>query len=508
MKILLFLVIIFLLIFSQEIRFRDVARELGINVSGGLGACCAFFDYNNDDYLDILFNPGERIYLFRNNYGINFTNVTDSAGLNNYEFRNLVIGDYNNDDYLDILANSHRGDCYLFRNNGDGTFTEVASSLGLPSNGSYRSIFLDYDLNGFLDVLIIGSEASYLYRQENNRFQRVHTFINGNTGIAFDYNNDFYPDIYIGRNGENKLYKNINGDTFIDVTNIAGVGNTGNTQGVVAGDFDNDGDLDIYLTNIGDDALNCLYVNQNNGTFINRTSFYGVGDVGDGRTCDIIDFNNDRLFDIFTTNHVYPNRLYRNMGYSAPFYNVAGLVNIASPQDIFAASWGDFDNDGDLDAFLVGHFGSGYALMRDSGGNYYHYLKVKLIGRESNRVGIGAKIYLFKNDTTQMIELSGGSGQNGHNPLIAHFGLGNNNSFDSLIVLWPRGKRNRILSLRADTLLMIIEPLTEIKDKVKLEKKEKMIGIYDVSGKKINNINKKGIYFILKGDGRKKLIRR
>lgn len=499
--------LIFLVIFAQEIRFQEVARELGINVPGGLGACCAFFDYNNDDYLDIIFNAGNRVYLFRNNLGLNFVDVTDSAGLSNYEFRNLVIGDYNNDGYLDILANSHGSDCYLFRNNGNGTFTEVASLVGLTSGG-YRSLFLDYNRDGLLDVLIIGSQASYLYRQDNsNSFQLVHTFVNGNTGVAFDYNNDLYPDIYIGRNGENKLYKNINGDTFIDLTSIAGVGNTGYTQGVVSGDFDNDGDLDLYLTNIGD-ALNALYVNQGNGTFINRTSFYGVGDVGDGRTCDIIDFNNDRLFDIFSTNHVYPNRLFRNMGYNVPFYNVAGLVNIAQPQDVFAASWGDFDNDGDLDVFLTGHFGSGYALMKNNGGNYFHYLKVKLVGTQSNRAGIGSKIYLFKNDTCQMIEISGGSGQDGHNSLIAHFGLGNNNSFDSLIVLWPSGERSRILFLPVDTLLTILEPLTEIKEETKLKKKNKNFGIYDVIGKKTNNLDKKGIYFILKEKFIEKLIRR
>lgn len=500
----LLILLLCLVIFGQQIRFRNVARELGINVSGGLGACCAFFDYNNDDYLDILFNPGNRIYLFRNNFGLNFTDMTDSAGLSNYEFKSLVAGDYNNDGYLDILASSHGGRCYLFRNNGDGTFTEIASQVGLTRE-SYRPIFLDYNRDGYLDVLSISSSASYLYQQENGTFRIVHTFVNGNTGIAFDYNNDLFPDIYIGRYGENKLYKNVNGDTFVDVTNIAGVGNTGNTQGVVAGDFDNDGDLDIYLTNIGD-GLNALYVNQGNGTFLNRTSFYSVGDVGDGRTCDMIDFNNDRLFDIFTTNHIYPNRLYRNMGYNVPFYNVAGLVNIAQPQDVFAASWGDFDNDGDLDAFLVGHFTDGYALMRDSGGNYFHYLKVKLVGQQTNRAGVGSRVYLFKNDTCQMIEISGGSGQDGHNPLIAHFGLGNNNYIDSLIVLWQSGQTTKILSLPADTMLVIFEPLSEIKESIKLERKNKRFGIYSITGKRVDGLNKKGIYFILKEDETKKLI--
>jgi hypothetical protein len=486
MKCLKFILFIFFLVFSQQIRFRDVASELGINVSGGLGATCLFFDYNDDNYLDILFDPGGRIYLFKNNYGLSFINVTDTARLSNYQFKSVVAGDFNNDGYLDILATNSGAEVYLFRNNGDGTFSEVADSLGI-SLGGYVALFFDYNLDGYLDILTVGNQ-SRLYKQMRSGFQLVTTFEDGNNALVFDYNNDFYPDIYLLRDGENKLYRNNGNGTFTDVTSEANVGNLGNSQTAAAGDFNNDGYLDIYLTNIGG-GRNCLYENQRNGTFLDRTNFYGVGDVGDGRTCIFIDFNNDRLLDIFTTNHVYLNRLYKNMGYSAPFFNVAGQVNIATPSDVFVSSWGDFDNDGDLDAFLTGHFGNGYALMRDSGGNYFHYLKVKLVGRQSNKAGIGTKLYLYRNDTTQLVEPSSIS-------LIAHFGLGNSPYFDSLIVLWPSGERNSFYFGVGDTLLTIEEPLSVIKEEKKEKPKEKF-PFFDIQGRKIKGLNQKGIFFLI-----------
>jgi len=497
MKYLKFALLIFFFAFSQQIRFRDVAAELGINVPGGLGATCLFFDYNNDNYLDILFDPGGRVYLFKNNYGVAFTNITDSARLTNYGFISVVAGDFNNDGYVDILATSNGAEVYLFRNNGDGTFSEVADSLGI-SLGGYGALFLDYNLDGYLDILTVGTQ-SRLYKQTLSGFQLVYTFEEATNACVFDYNNDFYPDIYLLRSGENKLYRNNGNGTFTDVTSQANVGNLGNSQTATAGDFNNDGYLDLYLTNLGG-GLNCLYVNQRNGTFLDRTNFYGVGDVGDGRTCIFIDFNNDRLLDIFTTNHVNLNRLYKNMGYSAPFFNVAGQVNIANPADVFVSSWGDFDNDGDLDAFLTGHFGNGYALMRDSGGNYFHYLKVKLLGCQSNKVGIGTKLYLYRNDTTQLVEISSIS-------LVAHFGLGNSPNFDSLIVLWPSGERNTKYFGVGDTLLTIEEPLSAIKE----EKKEKLkegFHLFDIQGRRIKSLSQRGVFFLFNKRKNIKIIRR
>ncbi len=495
-------------LFAQEIRFRDVAREIGINVSGAMGACCAFADYDNDGFLDICFNPGGAVYLFRNNGGVNFTDVTDSAGFTDYRFRCLVWGDYNNDGFLDILAALPVSTVYLFRNNGDGTFTDVRASVGLPEPGA-RSLFLDYDRDGLLDILIINSAESQLYKQTDTNFRLVYTFAGGNAGTCFDYNNDLNPDIYICRDGANKLYRNNGDNTWTDVTSETGVGNTGNTDGAVSGDINNDGNLDLYITNLGG-GYNALYLNQGNGTFINRTSFYGVGDVGDGRTCDMIDFNNDRLLDIFTTNHIYPNRLYKNLGYNSPFINVAGQVRIANPADIFAASWGDYDNDGDLDAFLTGHEG-GYALMRDSGGNYLHWLKVKLEGTRSNRAGIGCRVYLFINDTIQLIELSGGSGQWGHNPLIAHFGVGLNTNFDSLVVLWTSGARSSIPSGQTDTLITVIEPIVGISNSqipiAAFRILHSELGIFDVQGRRIKKIEKNGIYYLISNDGVKKIVK-
>jgi hypothetical protein len=494
---------------AQTIIFRDVAQESGIEVTGALGSCAAFADYDHDGDLDICFNPGNRVYLYRNNGDRTFTDVTAAAGLSGLDFRCLVWGDYNNDGNEDILANSLGTTLYLFRNNGNGTFTDLAPALGLGPGGN-RPLFLDFNRDGLLDVLVIGGENSRLYQNLTaDSFRLVWTFpYGGNTGTSADYDNDLNPDIYIARDGANKLYRNNGDGTFTDVTSTAGVGNTGSTQAAAFGDFDQDGDLDLYITNISG-GTNKLYRNNGDGTFTDVTSFYGVADVGDGRTCDWIDFNNDRLLDLFTTNHVNLNRLFRNMGNQAPFLNVAGAVNIANPADVFAASWGDYDCDGDLDAFLVGHFGSGCALMRDSGANALHWLKVKLIGTQSNRSAIGARLRLFRNDTAQTQEISGGSGQYGANPTPVHFGLGTNPGFDSLTVFWPSGAVSRIYAGSGDTTLIITEPATGIEEKppVPLNNHQPCPGVeftllpgtavYNVLGTRVRRPGTTGVYFLI-----------
>jgi len=163
------------------------------------------------------------------------------------------------------------------------------------------------------------------------------------------------------------------------------------------------------------------------------------------------------------------------MGYSAPFFNVAGSVRIAAPADVFAASWADYDNDGDLDAFLTGHFGQGCALMQDSGGNALHYLKVQLTGIRSNRAGIGARVQLYRNDTVQTQEVSGGSGQYGHNPSILHFGLGSAGYFDSLKVFWPSGAVNTLGRTNGDTTITIQENPVSLPEKIETGRLPAMI---------------------------------
>jgi hypothetical protein len=124
---------------------------------------------------------------------------------------------------------------------------------------------------------------------------------------------------------------------------------------------------------------------------------------------------------------------------------------------VFAASWGDCDNDDDLDAFLRKHCSQGCALMRDSGGDAYHHLKIKLNGTRSNRSASGARVRLYQHDTVQTQGISGGSGQHGPNPALVRFGLGGNIRFDSLEVVWPSGAVSRITGTKGDTTLIIKE---------------------------------------------------
>lgn len=187
------------------------------------------------------------------------------------------------------------------------------------------------------------------------------------------------------------------------------------------------------------------------------------------RTCFWVDYDQDGLPDIFTSNHVNPNRLYHNNG-NGTFADMATSTNIAGPTDVFACSWADFDGDGDMDVFLSGHGVSGptNALMRIDGVTN-HYLKVKLIGVVSNKAAIGARLKLVAGTLFQYREVNGGTGSEEQSSIIQHFGLGTRTRWDSLVVSWPSGITDRLFNLRADTTLVIIEGMTEVDEKSKIK---------------------------------------
>ncbi len=158
-------------------------------------------------------------------------------------------------------------------------------------------------------------------------------------------------------------FDKIQGMNVTESSGLAGV-ESWNTTSACSGDYNGDGNIDIYVTNIGRSDSNALYRNNGDGTFTNITRETSTNDVGDGRTCAWIDFDADGRIDLFSTNHLNPNRLYRNLGGDA-FVDVAPSVGIDKPIDVFAATWGDYNRDGFMDVFLNGHIGTG--LMKNSG---------------------------------------------------------------------------------------------------------------------------------------------
>ncbi|MEO0226029.1 MAG: CRTAC1 family protein, partial [candidate division WOR-3 bacterium] len=466
-----------ILLLINQIRFTDISSQAGINITA-LGSSVAFFDYNNDNLEDLFISVQlGSAYLFRNNGNGTFTDVTASSGLSGIQVRGVAFADYNNDGYLDLLCTRFGSSTpYLFLNNRNGTFTDVATSAGLLSGyNSWHGIFGDFNRDGHIDIFM-GNWATtdYLYRSNGNG---TFTEIGVQAGVSrsgsnykpstwFDYNNDLWPDLYVGNGDTNRLYRNNSGVLpFTDVTRDARLGDSLRCSGVSVGDYNNDGFFDIYEGNIGG-GRNFLYRNNGNGTFTDVTLSAGVGDVGDGRTCYWIDYDQDGLQDIFTSNHVNPNRLYRNNG-NGTFTDMAPSTNIAGPTDVFACSWADFDGDGDMDVFLSGHGVNGptNALMRIDGITN-HYLKVRLVGMVSNKAGIGARLKLSSGTLHQYREVNGGTGSEEQSSIIQHFGLGTRIRWDSLRINWPSGIIDRLYNLRADTTLVIVEGMTGVNDRL------------------------------------------
>ncbi len=484
------MLLFFCLVILGQIRFTNVSAQAGINVTA-LGSSTAFFDYDNDGDEDLFISVQlGNAYLFRSNGNGTFTDVTNAAGLGGIQVRGVAFADYNNDGAMELLCSRFGSSTpFLFRNNGNGTFTDVGTAAGLLSGyNSWHGVFGDFNRDGHIDIFM-GNWATtdYLYRSSGNG---TFTEIGVSAGVArsggnykpaswLDYNNDMWPDLYVGNGDTNRMYRNNAGVLpFTDITRTARLGDSLRCSGVSAGDCNNDGFLDIYEGNIGG-GRNFLYRNNGNGTFTDISVSAGVGDVGDGRTCFWVDYDQDGLQDIFTSNHVNPNRLYRNNG-NGTFTDQATSTGIAGPTDVFGCTWGDFDGDGDMDVFLSGHGVSGptNALMRLDGVTN-HYLKVRLVGMVSNKAAIGARLKLSAGTLTQYREVNGGTGSEEQSSIIQHFGLGSRVRWDSLCVNWPSGIVDRLFNLRADTMLVIVEGMTEVGERSKIKnEKSSMIRIY------------------------------
>ena len=364
---------------SSPVQFVDVAQQAGLkipNVWGGItnkrliietkGSGLAFFDYDNDGWLDIYLTNGNRLdahwpagkepisHLYKNNRDGTFTDVTDKSGLGRTGWQTGVcVGDYDNDGWDDLFC-CFWGHNILFHNNGDGTFTDVTHKSGLAQKkGRWGTgcSFLDYDRDGHLDLFVcnfvkldpdkvpsaddmsfcqwkgvptmcgprgLPGDTNLLY---HNNGDGTFTDVSEKAGIlkpgprysisstSYDFDNDGWPDIYVAVDSEPSiLFHNNHDGTFTDVAVMAGCaynedGNEQAGMGLAVADYDCDGWFDIFKTNFVDDTSN-LYHNNGDGTFSDLSSSSGVG-INKGYVawgCGFIDYDNDGWPDIIQVN--------------------------------------------------------------------------------------------------------------------------------------------------------------------------------------------------------------
>jgi hypothetical protein len=497
----------------------------------GPGVCAA--DYNGDGYQDIYFVNGRDLYnrgiaarnaLYRNNGDGTFTDVAESAGVTGTGYGvGCVWGDYDNDGFPDLYVTQY-GSNVLYHNNGDGTFTDVtdkAGVAGLEFGTLFHSgaTFFDYDRDGRLDLYVGGyvalengprycnvsgvktscppeaykGTADILYHNNGDgRFTnvtkaaKIYEAHGKNLAVgAADYDNDGWPDLFVANDGLNAyLYHNQHNGTFDEIGVISGMALTARGNAMAAmcislGDYDNDGWLDLFITDFQKNSDH-LWHNDGKGSFDEVSDQAGITvptrDVlsfGGG----FFDYDNDGWLDLFIANgHVYPeveqasldvhfkqiNSLFHNEG-NGKFVETTKMAGsgFETPYVGRGVAFADFDNDGFVD-LVVANNGDPPLLLRNSGGNGNHFVNVKLVGRKSNRDAMGARIRVAAGGLRQIREVAGGGSYLSQSDLRAHFGLGKATRIDSIEVVWPSGQKQVFRDLEADKFYRIEEGRDEI----------------------------------------------
>lgn len=499
-----------------------------------IGGGAAWFDYDSDGWLDALIMGGTRfdnppsessLQLHRNLGNGRFEETTAEAGLARVGWASsATVGDYDNDGDEDVYV-TFWGSNVLYRNRGDGAFADVTQESGLSEpevRWGAGATFLDYDRDGLLDLFVSnylhfdpettpgkGSGANCtwkgvpvncgprglpqgrhsLYRNRGDgTFEGVTSRAGvdrtdpgyGMTAVAADLDRDGWVDLYLACDGTpSLLFRNLGDGTFQEEGLERGVALSEDAfeqagMGVGIGDYDLDGDLDLFKTHFSDDT-NVLYRNDGTGVFDDETVEAGLGVetrfVGWGAA--IADLDNDGMPDLtYVTGSVYPeveaklphypyktpNVVFRNLGDGRfeELIDEAG-PGLASAHSSRGAAFGDYDNDGDLDVLVV-NMNEAPSLLRNEYSGSGGWIKVLLRGApgRSNRSAIGAQVELRYGNRIQVRAVTAQSSFYSVDDFRLHFGLGSADRAD-VIVRWPSGGEDEIAGLAAGRLYVVEE---------------------------------------------------
>jgi enediyne biosynthesis protein E4 len=511
--------------------FQEISKEIGIdfihsigdndlsNIIESVGGGAAFLDYDQDGFIDLYvcsgtylkgFNHADKQAkttgnrLYHNRQDGTFEDVTKNAGVDGggaYSM-GITIGDYNNDGYPDIYVCNY-GPNILYKNNGNGTFTDVSKTATIEGNAcSVGAVWLDYDNDGLLDLYVgnylyfdpgykypeapdgfpapdaYDSQPDILYHNEGNDIFRDVTAemgiadTNGRAmGVgAVDYDDDGFVDIYVTNDHTlNYLFHNEGGKRFVDVGTPSGTafskaGEATISMSVDFADYNGDGLMDIFKS---DDSYCSLYENQGKGIFADKANFAGISMAAAqfvGWSSSFVDYDNDGDVDIFKTNgalkHLYghQDQLFENMG-KGKFKDVSATKGEYFKQEFVGrgACLGDYDNDGDFDIYIVNLNNEG-KFLRNNKGNENNWLELKLVGQTSNRDGIGARVKVTAGGMVQTSQKRSTTGYLSQNDPRMHFGLAKNKQADKIEIKWPSGKSQVLENMNANQVLTIKEP--------------------------------------------------
>jgi hypothetical protein len=545
---------------ASRVRFEDVTRPSGITARAlppkfddklehinalwaNFVAGAASADVDGDGFDDVFIvssRSGEPSHLYLNNGDLTFRDATRGSGLERLsDAHNAAVGalwlDYDNDASLDVFVYGF-GRNLLFHNEGGGKFRDVSAASGLSRKrqNAMAAITFDYDNDGRVDILVggffaddvdlfglastsilpaDGHDASNggsktLYR---NNGDGTFTDVSRQAGLndfGFttalghgDIDGDGYQDVYVANDfGPDKLYRNNGDGTLSDISERA-IGIDGK-KGMNAefGDFDNDGYIDIYVTNITEPWMhecNMLWRNRGDGTFLDVSMEANACDTGWGWGAKFFDADNDGWVDLFVANgfisagraryesdmaqwsqtlekdrglhmrdaslwpplagktfagYEHKHLFYNHGGYFQDIAEQAGVDTLLDARGVVTA---DFDGDGRVD-LLVTHCNELPRLYHNVS-EAEHWLELTVVGARSNRDGVGARVRVVTAKGMQVREVNGGNGYAAQSPRRLHFGLGAETAVDRLEVRWPNGTVQVHRAVAADQRLRIDE---------------------------------------------------
>jgi len=472
--------------------FTEVTEESGYPLFSAEGI--AVGDFNNDGWPDMAqvqnWKEGKRVILLKNEGKGQFTDRTSAIRAEispKNKGGGISFADYDNDGDLDLYVpvghvGSRWRDRDMLLRNDQGLFTDVSVEAGLTDIlTSYDVVWLDYDRDGHVDLYvghlgIIPSVPEFRNRLYRNRGDGTFEDVTGQVGLDIqfsdgggsvggmasgDIDGDGWPDLYIAvLNQPNRLFLNDGQGGFLEATS-SDIADPGEAWGTALGDIDNDGDLDIFQTGggfpqSGKPFRSLMLLNIGEGQFLDVTE--GVGLTGyqakNALGAGLFDIDNDGHLDLMTA---MPSLLHLNRG-DGTFVDRTADSGISDVGNTLAL--GDFDLDGFGDAV----FGTDSSLTIDpsfgslyrNNGNDNHWLRVELVGTQSNRSGIGAKLRAASGDLTQWREIISGTGPHQHE-MTAHFGLGARTQMDQLEIRWPSGQVDVLTDIPADRKIRIVE---------------------------------------------------